>query len=79
MARSHQRQIVSSIPSPVCLEVPCSCQTPEEMQRTATALGAGPQVEDVRASIQMGSILVHYDRERGEFDHLRPGLVGTGT
>lgn len=65
MAQSQQRQIVSSIPSPIRLEVPCRCRTPEQMQRTAAALGAGPQVQDVRTSIQTGGILVHYNRGRG--------------
>lgn len=78
MTQSQQLRVVSSIPGRVRLKLARSDQTPEEMHRIVGALDARPEVKGVRASIRTGSILVHYDPERGDLDGLGAALAGIG-
>ncbi len=78
MGEVSQVRIISVIPGRVRLKVPRRGGMLEDMQRIADALTARTGVSDVRVNPQTGSILVHYDPERGSLDDLRSALRPLG-
>ncbi len=78
MGEVSQVRIVSTIPGRLRLKVPRRGGMLEEMQRIADALTARAGVSDVQVNPQTGSILVHYDPERGSLDDLRSALQHLG-
>lgn len=78
MGEVSQVRIISVIPGRVRLKVPRRGGMLEDMQRIADALTARTGVSDVRVNPQTGSILIHYDPERGSLDDLRSALRQLG-
>ncbi len=78
MGEVSQARIVSAIPGRLRLKVPRKRGMLEEMQRIADALTSRSGVSDVQINPQTGSILIHYDPERGSLDDLRSALQHLG-
>ncbi|MDP9351021.1 MAG: hypothetical protein M3P51_05715, partial [Chloroflexota bacterium] len=78
MADSQSIRVMSSVPGRTRLKVSSRHRTQQEMQRIADALGARPDVSDVRANIHTGSLLVHHDQGQGGLAGLRTTLEEMG-
>lgn len=69
-------EVASSIPGRARLKLSRGYRTSEEMKRVAVALDARSEISNVRMNLHTGSILVHYDQERGSLDSIRSTLQG---
>lgn len=78
MVDSRSIRVMSSIPGRTRLKVSSRHRTQQEMQRIADALGARPDVSDVRANINTGSLLLHHEQGQGGLHSLRDTLEELG-
>lgn len=69
---------MSSIPGRTRLKVSSAHRTQQEIQRIADALGARPEVSDVRANIHTGSLLIHHEQGQHDLDSFRDTLEELG-
>ncbi|MEB3337967.1 MAG: hypothetical protein VKJ46_10920 [Leptolyngbyaceae bacterium] len=78
MPPSKQTHVVSSTPGRARLRVAQPQRTAPAMSRLAKALKARPTVQEVRTNLQTGSLLVHYDAQRGNLQDLVATLENCG-
>ncbi len=78
MQASKHTHIVSSTPSRTRLRVSQKRRNPQEMKQIANALEASPEVHEVRANVQTGSIVVYHAPHSRILDNLCATLKDLG-
>lgn len=78
MPTPKHTHVVSSTPNRTRLRVSPKRRNPEEMARIAKALKAHPDVNEVRANLQTGSIVVHHSHKDNSWDDLSAILQDLG-
>ncbi len=78
MPTPKHTHVVSSTPSRTRLRLSPKRRNPEEMARIAKALKAHPDVHEVRANLQTGSIIVHHSHKDHSWDEISAILQDLG-
>lgn len=78
MHASKHTHIVSSTPNRTRLRVSQKRRNPQEMKRIASAIKASPEVQEVRANVQTGSIVVYHAPHSSILDNISATLQDLG-